>query len=648
MMKQSILNTYITLNDRKKFNNEKMYRDLAEQSPVGLLVCDVTGKIQYVNKRVVDLMGSPSIKETLKINLFTFPKLVEIGASDKIRSCIEESSDKIFDVHYVSKWGNDLWLKINAVPIVVDNHVEGARIVIDDMTDFMHQQQLVKENEQHFKVMFEHLGDAIWVVNRDGIINYVNEKACKDSGYTEEELVGLGIHKLDPDLSEGEFATSFDYIMKEGYLHHIGKSTRKSGDLIDIEIHAVCLDFDNKPLVVCSIRNITERLNKEQELLIEKEKADAANKAKSNFLSNMSHEIRTPINGMMGFLQMLKSTSLDEEQLDYLQWMKSSADSLLRVIDVLDMSKIETGKLKIQKQSFSIKTLIDECVSVVEFKAEKKNVKLYKNYMDLMPKDVNGDSFRIQQVVINLLDNAIKFTEQGHVKIDIGLKTDNMEDGMLYIIVEDSGIGIEKNQLERLFKPFEQYDLSLIRKYGGTGLGLTICKALVELMEGTITVESQLGLGTRIQVEIPLEIVARESTDSNLDDFSDQKECIPNDLKVLVVDDCPVNRMLLTKMLENDGVDYQCVENGEEALELLKKYPFDLVFLDCQLPGIDGYEVAKRIRNQETLSNKDLRIIATTAFATEEDQKKCLDAGMNTYLSKPLDLEIVKSFYREK
>lgn len=647
MTKSSDLNKGDNTINNTGFSHEEMYRQLAVNSPVGMLICDLDGTIIFANRRVVELMGSPSMEDTLRINLFDYPKIIETGAVDQIRHCIESGEDQSFQTHYVSKWGKDLWLNINVAPIYDKGAIQCFGIVLDDATSLIRQQEMVKENEQHYKVMFEHLPDAIWAMNREGIIRYVNQKACSDIGYEKHELLGLNIHHLDPDLEEGDFSVSFDYIANQGYMHHIGQSKHKNGHLIDIELHAVLMDFEEEQLVVCSTRNITERLMKEEELFLEKEKAEQANKAKTNFLSNMSHEIRTPINGLMGFLQMLKNTSLDQEQLEYLQWMKSSTDSLLRVIDdVLDMSKIDSGKMKIEERPFSVGELINDCFSVVKFKAMQSGIRLDQTVQPNLPGFVKGDRFRLQQVIVNLLDNAIKFTEpDGEVHLDIHVDAQDEQGLILGVVVKDTGIGIEPQQLERLFAPFEKNDLSLTRKYGGTGLGLTICRALTELMKGSISVKSEPGVGTEVYLTVPLELSIDESVYDRYQ-LQDNGRMIKKEAKVLVVDDCPVNRLLLTKMLEKDGVDYRSAENGNEALKLLENHVFNLIFMDCQLPDIDGYEVAKWIRQQEIGSDRRIRIVATTAYASESDRIKCIEAGMDDYMSKPLNLQAIRDNYR--
>lgn len=634
------------IRDKKINEAERMYQDLAEQAPIGIITCDLSGKITFANTRVVDLMGSPSVEETMKINLLTFSKLQSLGVSDQIRKCMEEDILKEMDVHYTSYWGKELWMKISIKPLVLDQKVEGARIVIDDVTELVLRNQRVKENEEHFGIILQNLADAVWVIDRTGIIRNVNEKAVIDTLYTKEELIGMSIEQLDPTLDHKSLQAVFNQTVEAGFIKYVGKHRRKDQKTIDIEANATTLEINNELTLVCTTRNISEQRMYEQELKEAKERAEEASKAKSSFLANMSHEIRTPMNGILGFLQMLEKTNLDEEQHEFIYWMKSSNDILLNVInDILDMSKIESGSIKLESKKIDIRKIASEVVSLSRIRANEKSLDLNLFIDKDVPFLLLGDSFRITQILMNLINNAIKFTEVGTVDVRIRSKEIGDNEILLNVEVKDTGIGIPIEDLDRIFKPFEQNDASLTKKHGGTGLGLAICKAIVKIMNGNIEVSSIENQGTVFNLDLPMTMMPMTS-DTELaeiqQEFVDFSHGQKRNINVLVVDDSEVNLIFITKLLEKKDVNYSVATNGQEALDRYFNSSFDAIFMDCQMPLMDGYEATRVIRRYEEERNVErTRIVAMTAYALSGDREKCIDAGMDDYLSKPIEINKV-------
>ena len=487
----------------------------------------------------------------------------------------------------------------------------------------------LERTSRDYRQMFENAHDPILVFRpEDEQVLNVNRRACEVYGFTREEFLRISLASISADAKRGQ--QQVRETLKQGVYHNFESvQYRRDGSRMFLEINAALIEYEGRPAIISVNRDVTERRRNEA-LRMAKEAAERTARAKAQFLANMSHEIRTPMAGVIGLSDLLLGTELDERQSEYARLILSSTGSLLRVIDdILDFSKIEAGKLTFEDAPFDLRATLTEVGEVLRLSAMAKGTTLEIDPAEDLPQWVRGDAGRLRQVLMNLVGNAVKFTEGGSVKVRA-----EREAHRIHVRVQDTGIGIPEEAQGRLFELFSQADGSTSRRFGGTGLGLAISKRIVEAMGGEIGFESAAGTGSTFWIRVPLEATAAPV----------QIEAAVNrpiNAHILTVEDNPINQLVITEHLKNLGYRVTAVSNGLEALDEVAVTEFDLVLMDCQMPHLDGYEATERIRRMPGKVSR-VPIVALTAHAIQEELDRCLAVGMNDYITKPFRGEVLQ------
>ena len=495
--------------------------------------------------------------------------------------------------------------------------------------------QSIEESKRLHQALLDNIPSAIFIKNISGRFLLVNKQYEKIFNLDGEQIINKTDHDIFPkEIADQNRVDELKVIASKKVF--LKEHTIPSQESTNNYITHVFPVFDNEGNVyaVASIStDITERKNSEKALLKAKEIAEQSVIAKERFLANMSHEIRTPMNAVIGFGDILIKTKLDTDQQQYVQSIITSGENLMTIInDILDYSKIEAGMMTIEQTTFSIRSIFSSLTTLLEQKARKKNISFLFQTDSNIPEIIIGDPTRLNQIIINLVGNAIKFTETGGIEISTRIVNEENDIIRVEFRVKDSGIGIPENKLNDIFERFNQVSTETTRKFGGTGLGLSIVENLVKLQGGTISASSELGKGSVFTFVIPY----KKATKNEIDQFNAEKKQSDvvnlGKLKVLLVEDNKINQQLASLVLLNFGFETELADNGKIAVEKLKTNKFDLVLMDMQMPEMDGYEASQIIRTE--LKN-NIPIIAMTAHAMANEKEKCLGFGMNDYIAKP-------------
>jgi PAS domain S-box-containing protein len=502
-------------------------------------------------------------------------------------------------------------------------------------------QEALRESEVRFRTMADNAPVMIWTAGANGKCDYLNRSWLQFTGKSPDVELGegwkSGIHPDDRAFYEEITAKA---VSKRSNFSIETRRRRHDDQYRWVYTQASPRFLPNGVFLgyVGSCIDITERKQAEEQLQRAKEAAEANSRAKSEFLANVSHEIRTPMNGILGMTELALDTQLNASQREYLELVKISANSLLGVLnDILDFSKMEAGKLGIDPVDFEIRGALDSAIRLLAPRAHEKGIALNLQVQPIVPQFVRGDLMRLRQILVNLISNAIKFTEHGEIAVVVDADAVADSGFMLHCSVRDTGIGIPADKQKIIFEPFVQADGSTTRRYGGTGLGLAICQRLVEIMDGKIWVESTLGVGSTFHCTTRF-LPASGSFPHNRADGQPGRKAqkFQYNLRVLVAEDNPINQMLAVKILEARGCSVRLAKDGREALSILQQQEFDVTLMDLQMPIQGGLETTALIRSAEQGTSKHLPIIALTAHVMNGDRERCLEGGMDGYVAKPI------------
>ena len=513
--------------------------------------------------------------------------------------------------------------------------------MVHDLTAQRNMEVARSYSEEQLRQVWETSRDGMRLTDAGGRVLRVNSAYCQLVGKKREELEGRPFTSIQAEgIRQQHLERYRQRVRDHAVVSHMERPVELwNGRTIWMAVSNSTMDSPQGPMVLSIFRDVTARKVDEARLNEAVLKAEAANRAKSEFLANMSHEIRTPMNGILGMTALVLDTPLEPEQRHHLQLARASAQSLLGLLnDILDLSKIEAGRLDIAAIDFDPRQLIQDLVDSVGVLARQKSIDLRVRVASRVPAVVNGDPLRLRQVLMNLLGNALKFTERGSVTVEL----DCAQEGSglrLTGTVTDTGIGIPAGKQNVIFDAFAQADGSTTRRFGGTGLGLTICKRLLELMNGAIAVESRPGQGSTFRFDLE----ARTSELGALPPVAPAaaRPPAPHRMNILLAEDNAVNQKLVVRLLERSGHTVRVASNGREAVRFFAEDRYDAVLMDVQMPEMDGLEATRLIRQWESGTGHRAPVIALTAHAMAGDKEMCLDAGMDAYLSKPIDPKIL-------
>jgi PAS domain S-box-containing protein len=621
--------------------SEKRFRQTFDYAATGMFLSDaITGIFYEVNEAFCKLCGyTKSELLSMSYSRIVYEK-DSAHVAQMLRKLITGKLQSVkIQKRLLNSSGEVVWVEMVA-SCVRDEFGKPLNIIgqTQDITSRIHAERKLQLSEEKHRGFFENSQGFMCTHDLEGNFLTINPAGIAMLGYSLESFTQISLFDLIAPEHRHLISGYLTNIEQNGAAHGLIRLLHKNGTGKILMYNNVLSELiDGKKFIIGNAVDITERILMERNLHKAKEMAVRNARAKDLFLANMSHEIRTPMNAIIGFANLLKETPLSVEQSHYVSYINTAGDNLLGIInDILDFSKIESGHINIENIPFSISEVMNNAVAVLGKRSADKRLLLVHNIDRKIPEMVNGDPTRLNQILLNLVNNAIKFTEEGSVQVKALLESENETNCTVHFSVVDTGIGIPKNKLETIFKRFTQADADTTRKYGGTGLGLSISKSLVELQGGKIWIESEPGVGSTFNVLLQYKKVVANTRTYKAD--THQKLYSGKRIKVLLVEDNVFNQKLAMKVLENFNFLPMLATNGRHAVEIIGNYDFDVILMDLQMPEMDGYQATEIIRN---VLGKDIPIIAMTAHSLVGEKEKCLAIGMNDYIPKPFVKEEV-------
>ena len=613
---------------------------ILSDASIGAAITDQSGRWLTANAAFCNLVGY-TLEELKQLDFASLTHPEDRGLNVQLHKDMlnRRAGTTIFEKRYIRKDGQMVWVRLNVIVLRADPASAAVRFLslAEDISSTKAAEEVLRQRELRFRSLIENALDMIAVIHTDGTYVYLSPSVEKVLGYTPDQIVGQPVSRyVHPDdastvaVSLGELASGAPETV-------IGRFRHRDGSWRILE--GVANLLQNGTEIVMNSRDVTEWFEAHNRLHDSNQKlaqalayAREATELKSRFLANMSHEIRTPMNGILGMSELLLTTDLSPEQQEYAAAIHRGTTSLLTIInDILDISKIEAGKLGLESVPFRLSEAVQDVAVLLMSAASEKGIEFTWSVEPGTPQAVTGDPVRFRQVLLNLVGNAIKFTAAGNVRLNLAGKSDADRVRVAAVVV-DTGIGIALEQQQYLFESFRQADDSTTRRYGGTGLGLTISRELARMMGGDVTCESKPGIGTTFVFTAVFGEADGEACPPNSAPYAEDWE--PLSGKILLADDNEINARLALRILTRAGHSVRVVHDGQQAVNAFRQESWDLILMDVQMPVMDGFEAARQIRNLP--ESDSVPIIALTANAMAGDREACLTVGMNDYLSKPL------------
>ncbi|MGZ3862214.1 MAG: response regulator [Bacteroidia bacterium] len=527
------------------------------------------------------------------------------------------------------------------------NYLEMLIKTIEKANQHGNTQKKLEAAQQEIKKLvwaLGHINNSITILNKEGKIEWVNKGFEDLFGYTLNEVKNKNIAQFRKEESNGKTVSDLleEILHKKESIIRESKIVNNNGKEYFTYTNITPVEDSQSTVqtIIIVDTDISDKKKIENELILAKEKAEAAAVTKQQFLANMSHEIRTPVNAIMGIMHMMENTHQPETRKKYMQLVNNASNNLLHIInDILDISKLEVGKMVIEKTDFNIRDLVLNLQESMKYRAEEKGLQLNCNISKEVPSDLLGDPSRLNQILINLVGNSIKFTEKGKIDISVDVVSGSNNKVTILFTVSDTGIGIPENAQKHLFEYFHQVHSDATRQYGGTGLGLAIIKRLTEIQNGKVWFRSKENEGSDFFVELTFEInTVKKEKPKAIPQY--KGGLLLKGKKILLAEDEALNQMVARHILEKEmGAELEIASNGRIAIEKFERGDFDLVIMDIQMPEMNGYDATKYIREKLPFPKNETPILAMTAHAFNEEKIKCMEAGMNEFISKPIHIE---------